>query len=247
MTCRRTCRESIERVVHEAVARVALRRGFEAVSCNGKGHHWNCTCPFGGKRDSPAERGRLRAPDLFVPKVPRHYTKPNDRCSFCDAPVFFRSLAHGGRAYFDSPGAPWTKHPCLDQDSSAFMGSVDQSESNWPQLMVPSVQHVLNDFIEIQGRLHGKRWIGYLNVRQLEALGVDVACLRECFVQVHESAPGSFDLALLTEEMHKYLAKASATKAEESKPRSATPRRKALRSKGKAAPLNQSDLLEDAG
>lgn len=127
------------------------------------------------------------------------------------------------------------------------MGSVDQSESNWPQLMVPSVQHVLNDFIEMRGRLHGKRWIGYLNVRQLEALGVDVACLRECFVQVHESALGNFDLALLTEEMHKYLAKASATKAEESKPRSATPRRKALRSKGKAAPLNQSDLLEDAG
>lgn len=127
------------------------------------------------------------------------------------------------------------------------MGSVDQSEANWPQLMVPSVEHVLNDFIEIRGWLRGKRWTGYLNVRQLEALGVDVACLRECFVQVHESAPGDFDLALLTEEMHKYLAKASATKADESKPRSATPRRKALRSKGKAAPVSQSDLLEHAG
>jgi hypothetical protein len=127
------------------------------------------------------------------------------------------------------------------------MGSVDQSESNWPQLMVPSVQHVLKDFIEIRGRLHGKRWIAYLNVRQLEALGVDVACLRECFVQVHESAPGDFDLALLTEEMHKHLAKASATKSVEPTLRSATPRRRALRSKGKAAPLNQSDLLEGAG
>lgn len=127
------------------------------------------------------------------------------------------------------------------------MGSVDQSEANWPQLMTPSVEHVLNDFIEIRGWLRGKSWTGYLNVRQLEALGVDVACLRECFVQVHESAPGDFDLALLTEEMHKYLAKASATKADESKPRSATPRRKALRSKGKAAPVSQSDLLEDAG
>ena len=222
-------------------------RGFEAVSCNGKGHDWKCTCGFGGGQHSLAGRERLRAHDLFVPTVPRHYTKPNDRCSFCDAPVFFRSLAHGGRAYFDSPGTPWTKHPCLDQDSSAFMGSVDQSESNWPQLMGPSVQHVRNDFIEIRGMLHGKRWIGYLNVRQLEALGVDVACLRECFVQVRESAPGDFDLALLTEEMHKYLAKASATKSEERKPSSATPRRKAFRSKGKAAPLDQSDLLKDAG
>lgn len=215
------------------------------MSCNGRGHGWNCNCGFGCEQDAMRVREQLPVHDLFVPKIPRHYTKANDRCSFCDAPVFFRALQHGGRAYFDNPGTPWTKHPCLEQDSSTFLGTVNDSDLNWPQLFEPCASHVGGGFLALRGRLCGANWTGYLKVQHLSTIGLDVACLRDCFIQVREALPGVFDLALLTEDLRKYVAEASATKTAETTPRSASPRKKAARGKSKAAPLGQPDLLRE--
>jgi len=89
-------------------------------------------------------------------------------------------------------------------------------------------------------------WTGYLKAQHLQRIGLDVACLRECFIQVRESSPGVFDLALLTEDMRKYVAEACATKTVETRSRSATPRKKTGLGKSKVAPLDQPDLLSEA-
>jgi hypothetical protein len=217
------------------------------MSCNGRDHDWNCNCGFGRGQGASRRRERVPELDLFVPKVPRRYTKANDQCSFCEAPVFFRALVNGGRAYFEGPGSPWTKHPCLDQDSSKFLGTVADSESNWPQLFDPSTSQAGSGFLALRGRLRGANWTGYLKVQQLQAIGLDVACLQDCFIQVHESSPGVFDLALLTEGLRRFVAEARTTMTNGATPRTALPRRRDGRSKVKTPPVVQPDLLEAAG
>jgi len=217
------------------------------MSCNGRDHDWNCNCGFGRGQGASRRRERVPELDLFVPKVPRRYTKANDQCSFCEAPVFFRALVNGGRAYFEGPGSPWTKHPCLDQDSSKFLGTVADSESNWPQLFEPSASQAGSGFLALRGRLRGANWTAYLKVQQLQAIGLDVACLHDCFIQVHESSPGVFDLALLTEGLRKFVAEARTTMTNEAKPRTVLPRRRDGRSKVKTPPVDQPDLLDAAG
>ncbi len=217
------------------------------MSCNGRDHDWNCNCGFGRGQGASRRRERVPELDLFVPKVPRRYTKANDQCSFCEAPVFFRALVNGGRAYFEGPGSPWTKHPCLDQNSSKFLGTVADSKSNWPQLFEPSASQAGSSFLALRGKLRGVNWTGYLKVQQLQAIGLDVACLHDCFIQVRESSPGVFDLALLTEDLRRLVAEARTTMTNETTPRTAMPRRKNGRSKVKTAPVEQPDLLDVAG
>lgn len=217
------------------------------MSCNGRDHDWNCNCGFGRGQGASRKRERVPVPDLFVPKVPRHYTKANDQCSFCEAPVFFRALVNGGRAYFEGPGSPWTKHPCLDQDSSKFLGTVADSESNWPQLFEPYASQAGSGFLALQGRLRGANWTGYLKVQQLQEIGLDVACLHDCFIQVRESSPGVFDLAFLTEDLRRFVAKACATKEGETLTRASPQRRRDRRGRAKTALVEQADLLDAAG
>jgi hypothetical protein len=208
--------------------------------CNGRDHKWNCTCGFGGARGAKPLPEQLR--ELFVPKIPRRYTKPNDRCSFCDAPVFFRALQHGGRAYFDDAGAPWRKHPCLDQESPLFLGSVADSELHWPQLHNASTHPAGRDFIELRGSLRGEKWSGYLQVRSLQALFIDVAALENSFVQVRQNAPTGFDVALLTEKLAKFLVRTSSTMRRVAIQSSVEPRKTSGQARSELASVHQADL-----
>lgn len=58
---------------------------------------------------------------------------------------------------------------------------------------------------------------------------------------------GVFDLALLTEDLRKFVAEAFTKEIKVIKPRSATSRQKAGRSKLKAALLDRPDLLQEIG
>lgn len=211
------------------------------MGCNGRGHKWNCVCDFGGKRGALSNIEQFRSEELFVPKIPRR-TKPNDRCSFCDAPVFFRVLQNAGRAYFDDPGAPWRKHPCLDQQSSSFLGSVSESELHWPQLQNSSARPAGRDDVVLRGTLRGKRWSAHLRVRQLQEVGVDTLCLERSFIQVRESVPGQFEIALFTEDLAKVLIRASSTERQPAIRHLPKPRKNAGESKSKLAPVYQAEL-----
>ncbi len=156
---------------------------------------------------------------------------------------------HPGKRYLGkAPNFGSWEHFCdADQDSSRFLGTVADSESNWPQLIEPSASQAGSGFLALQGRLRGANWTGYLKVQQLQEIGLDVACLHDCFIQVCESSPGVFDLALLTEDLRRFVAKACATKAGETTPRAAPPRRRDRRGRVKTALVEQPDLLDAAG
>lgn len=41
-------------------------------------------------------------------------SEPNATCPICGASVFFWKNSAGSKVWFDALGAPWPKHPCLD-------------------------------------------------------------------------------------------------------------------------------------
>ena len=184
--------------------------------CNAKNHRWNCICGFGGaKRTTSPKKQSLQDSDLFaVPKVPRHYTKPNERCSFCDSSIFFRKLANGGKAYFDEPGFPWCKHPCLDQTSKSYLGIVDSMSDDWPQVSDISAEAVSQHVVCLSGRLSDKDWIVFLSSTAISDALASSACFSESFIQAHSGLGGNFDLAVLTPDLRRKLVKAYPTAAE---------------------------------
>jgi hypothetical protein len=184
--------------------------------CNAKNHHWNCTCGFGGtKSASTTKRAGLNAPDLFeVPKVPRRYTKPNERCSFCDASVFFRQLANRGKVYFDDPGVPWTKHPCLDRGSKSYMGTVDSKSRGWAQVTLISAIAISESVIRLSGRLYDHDLIVFVSARSFKDTPSPPTHLRDSFIQARVGIDGKYDLAVLTPDIRRKLVTGYPTAAE---------------------------------
>ena len=193
--------------------------------CNAKNHHWNCTCGFGGKKGATAtKRPSVITPDLFeVPKVPRRYTKPNDRCSFCDASVFFRRLANRGKVYFDDPGFPWTKHPCLDQTSKSYMGTAEPKSGSWPQVTLTSAEAVSDSVIRLSGRLSKGDWLVFVSIASFKDTPVSATLLRDSFIQARTGEGGKYDLAVLTPDIRRKLVTGHSTAVEASRERAGRP------------------------
>jgi len=184
--------------------------------CNAKNHGWNCVCGFGGAEGArSAKRASLDAPDLFaLPTVPRRYTKPNERCSFCDASVFFRRLANGGMVYFDEPGSPWPKHPCLDQNSKSYLGTANPKNGGWPLITDATAESVNPSVIGLSGRLSDQNWIAFVSIIPFKGAPVSARYLRESFIQAVPALDGRFNLALLTPDLRRILVKGYPTAAE---------------------------------
>jgi hypothetical protein len=175
--------------------------------CNAKNHHWNCNCGFGGGRGllSP-KKAKVEAPDLFaVPHVPRRYTKPNERCAFCDASVFFRRLANGGRVYFDDPGAPWHKHPCTDSASEFYRGAFGTAGEGWPQVTQVSAKAQSGSVLRLTGRLIDQDWSVFVSTSVFRSAPIPSTYLSESFIQARPGLGGRFELALLTPDLRRKL------------------------------------------
>lgn len=175
--------------------------------CNAKNHRWNCDCGFGGANGSRSTRNSsAKSSDLFAgPKVPRRYTKPNERCAFCDVPVFFRRLANGGRVYFDDPGSPWRKHPCTDRDSKSYLGPFGDAKDGWPQVTELSAETVGSNTLRLTGELAGQHWHTFV---RRDAFGIEpmsAVDLSHSFVQAKPALDGMFSLAVLTPDLRRRL------------------------------------------
>jgi hypothetical protein len=175
--------------------------------CNAKNHRWNCDCGFGGTKGLRSPRtSSAETSDLFVvPKVPRRYTKPNERCAFCDAPVFFRRLANGGRVYFDDPGSPWRKHPCTDRTSKSYLGPFGDAKDGWPQVTELVAETIGQDCLRLTGQFAGRHWHTFV---RRDALGIgpmSASDLGRSFVQAKPALEGKFSLALLTPDLKRRL------------------------------------------
>ena len=175
--------------------------------CNGKNHASNCECSFGGaKASSSAKEPRSKTADLFaIPHVPRHYTKINERCAFCGAPVFYHRLANHGGAYFDEPGAPWLKHQCTDQASEFYRGPFGSGDEDWPQLTQTCADALSDDVLRLSGNLKNQSFCVFFGMSALRGLSEPLRYLRESFIQAHPSRNGLFDLALLTPDLKHML------------------------------------------
>lgn len=170
--------------------------------CNGKNHPSNCTCKFGGgKASSSTKKTNAETSDLFdLPRIPRHYTKQNERCPFCDSPVFFRQLANTGRAYFDGPGAPWRKHPCTDKASESYCGPFGKSATGWPQLTQISAEASSDSVLRISGKLNNQGFVVFVRMSAFKNIPDPSTYLSESSIQAQPSRDGRFALALLTPE-----------------------------------------------
>jgi hypothetical protein len=140
-----------------------------------------------------------------LPRVPRRYTKPNELCSFCNAPVFFRQLRNLGRVYFDEPGAPWRKHPCTDKTSLFYRGPFGSGNEGWPQLTQISVDALSNDVLRLSGKLNNQDCVVFVGGRAFRGTPNSSRYLSESFIQAHSSLDGRFDLALLTPDLKHML------------------------------------------
>ncbi len=176
-------------------------------ACNAKNHRWNCACGFGGSKGSRSTRSlSSETSDLFaVPKVPRRYTKPNERCAFCDAPVFFRRLANGGRVCFDDPGSPWRKHPCTDRASKSYLGPFGGTRDGWPQVSKLSAETVGSDFLRLTGELAGQHWHTFVRCDAFGNNPMSASDLSHSFVQAKPALEGMFSLAVLTPDLKRRL------------------------------------------
>ncbi len=168
--------------------------------CNAKNHAPNCPCGFGGaKASSSTKEWQSKTADLFaLPHVPRHYTKGNERCPFCDAPVFFQRLANHGGAYFDEPGAPWRKHQCTDKASEFYRGPFGSGDEDWPQLKQISVDALSDSVLRLSGKLNDQSFSVFVGMSAFGNMPEPSTYLSESFIQAHPSRDGRFDLALLT-------------------------------------------------
>lgn len=168
--------------------------------CNGKNHASNCECSFGGaKASSPTKNTPSKTADLFaLPHVPRHYTKGNERCPFCGAPMFFHRLANNGGAYFDDPGPPWRKHQCTDKVSEFYRGSFGSGDEDWPQLTQISADALSDSVLRLSGKLNNQSFNVFVGMSAFGNMPQPSRYLSESFIQAHPSRNGRFDLALLT-------------------------------------------------
>lgn len=184
--------------------------------CNAKNHPLNCTCGFGGaKASSSTMKRHAETPDLFVlPRVPRHYTKQNERCPFCNAPVFFHRLGNLGRVYFDEPGPPWPKHPCTDKASPSYRGPFGSGSEGWLELTQISVDALSDNVLRISGKLENQDCVVFVGRSAFRGTPIPSTCLSESSVQVHRSRGGNFDLALLTPDLEHMLLTGYATVAD---------------------------------
>jgi hypothetical protein len=175
--------------------------------CNAKNHRWNCDCGFGEAKGLRSTRtSSAETSDLFVvPRVPRRYTKPNERCAFCDAPVFFRRLANGGRVYFDDPGSPWRKHPCTDRASKSYLGPFGGVEDGWPQVTELFAETVGSDSLRLTGELAGRHWHTFVRRDALGNEPMSASDLGHSFVQAKTTGEGKFSLAVLTPNLRRRL------------------------------------------
>lgn len=65
----------------------------------------------------PAVSRRPTKPQTLAPTlvwVTPMPSEPNATCPKCGAPVYFWKNQAGSKVWFDAPGKPWPKHPCLD-------------------------------------------------------------------------------------------------------------------------------------
>lgn len=184
--------------------------------CNGKNHLSNCTCKFGGaKASSSINKTHAETSDLFaLPRIPRHYTKQNERCPFCNAPVFFHQLGNFGRVYFDEHGPPWPKHPCTDKASQSYRGPYGSGNEGWLELTQMSVDAVTDNVLRLSGKLENQDCVVFVDKRAFRNTPRPSTCLGESSVQVHPSRGGKFDLALLTSDLKHMLLKGYATVAD---------------------------------
>lgn len=88
------------------------------MSCNGNNHRPGCTCGWGGVFHGLG----LGTGDHYWGRADS-YTNPNARCPRCFARVFFYRSPDGGSVYFDNPGPPWPKHPCMDTGRQSLLTS----------------------------------------------------------------------------------------------------------------------------
>lgn len=185
-------------------------------SCNAKNHRANCPCGFGGANQSAfADKTHEEAADLFsLPRVPRHYTKQNERCSYCNAPVFFHRLSNGGRAYFDKIGAPWLKHPCTDTASPTYFGAFGADDGGWPQLTQPSVDVLSDSVLRLSGKLKDQDCLIFVSKSTFKKSSSPSTFLSESYIQARLSPSGRFNLALLTPELKHMLLTGYVTEAE---------------------------------
>lgn len=168
--------------------------------CNANNHPANCQCGFGGaKASASTKEPQSKTADLFaLPHVPRHYTKGNERCPFCDAPVFFHRLPNHGGAYFDEPGAPWRKHQCTDKSSEFYRGTFGSGDEDWPQLTQISANALSDSVLSLSGKLNNRSFNVFVGMSSFENMPEPSRYLRESFIQAHPRRDGRFDLALLT-------------------------------------------------
>lgn len=124
------------------------------VGCNAWNHHAGCDCGYGGdtgggSRSSSgaafqAQRSVVQSGlDWRLDRRPCYasYTNPNATCPVCRDSVYFYQSPHGGRAFFDSLGPPWLKHPCTDTYLRG--GGTDRIFS--PELRNPSATFPVGD------------------------------------------------------------------------------------------------------
>lgn len=184
--------------------------------CNAKNHRWNCDCGFGGSGQSSGHVRTPTTPDLFaVPRIPRHYTRPNARCPVCSQSVFFFELENGGRVYFDEIGPPWPKHPCTDPASifnqasrtdtfSQHQSQLNREYSEWILLTEISVEQVNDDLLLLSAKMNGTSLLLYVRSDALGETASPLIFLTECFIQTR-FATEKYDLALLTPDLRPML------------------------------------------
>jgi hypothetical protein len=80
----------------------------------GYNHYDTCTCGWCLKRRAAVSSPLEVPPPDFVRRVveSRAYAMTCPQCG--QSPIFFYRAENGGRAFFDSLGIPWPKHPCFD-------------------------------------------------------------------------------------------------------------------------------------
>jgi len=170
--------------------------------CNGHKHPWNCTCKFGGTSSNTAKRlPAPQTPDLFsVPHVPRHYTKPQIRCPFCNEPVFYCRLSNEGSAYFDKIGHPWPKHPCTDKSSKLYRGPPDSPEENWPRFEKIVVESITETLLRLSGETQNSEFIVFLHRDTLKEETDPAKYICASRMQAKRYHDGRVDLALVDSE-----------------------------------------------
>lgn len=196
--------------------------------CNAKNHRWNCDCGFGG--DSHLTKGTPNAEvdqDLFsVPRIPRHYTKPNARCPVCSASVFFYTLENNGRVFFDEIGPPWPKHACTagaaepdptsagDGSSLRRQAQGRSADGGWRRLTQVAVEVAEQNTLRLSGKLEGQDLVAFVRSDVFGDMSAPATYLGESYIQTRPSRTSRFDLALLTPELRPILIVGFATAAD---------------------------------